>query len=204
MRWPYDSSLSGVASTTGLVLAAGASSRMGQPKALLELPDGTPLAIHQCNLLRRAGCVNAVVVLGSDAERIAAQLSGQDVIINRNWEHGRFSSLQAGLRQAPPSEGYLILPVDTVGVAVETLAALIATASNGPFHAVRPVYDGQNGRVLWISRAVAQGLLVQPPHDLRIDEFLRSEARPLAVTDSAILHNINTPAEWEAVRATLR
>lgn len=204
MRYPYESSLSGVAVTTGIVLAAGASSRMGQPKALLELPNGVPLAIHQCNLLRQAGCLHAVVVLGADAERIAAQLPQCQIVINPNWQHGRFSSLQAGLRGAPASEGYLILPVDSVGIAAETLAAVLATASNGPFHAVRPVYDGQSGRVLWISRAVAQELLQQPPRDLRIDEFLRAEARPMAVTDEAILHNVNTPAEWEAVRAGLR
>jgi CTP:molybdopterin cytidylyltransferase MocA len=204
MPRPYETSLAGVATTTGLVLAGGASSRMGSPKALLEMPDGLPLAVHQCRLLRRAGCLRTAVVLGADAERIAPQLPGCEIIVNRDWQRGRFTSLQAGLRGVPPTEGYLILPVDSVGIQEDTLSAMISTATNGPFEALRPVVNGEPGRVLWINLAIARELIRQAPGDLRIDDHLRDRVFSLAVTDEAIVRNINTPAEWDMLRSALR
>jgi CTP:molybdopterin cytidylyltransferase MocA len=93
----------------GLILAAGASTRMGEPKALLSLPvrTGSPrfLLADQVERLACAGCERIVCVLGADAERIeelrAWELPGliPPVVVCRNprWREGAFTSLQAGL-----------------------------------------------------------------------------------------------------------
>jgi CTP:molybdopterin cytidylyltransferase MocA len=185
----------------GIVLAAGASSRMGRPKALLALPGGERLAARQARLLRDAGCARALVVLGADADRIAAALPEVEIVVNPDWEKGRFTSLQAGLRACADADGFLILPVDTVGVRVETLAGLLAAAERTSAAALRPYYRSTPGRVLWLRADLARDLVKEPARDLRLDERLAAIETSIACDDPAILHNINTPEEWSAFLA---
>jgi len=188
-----------VSGTLGIVLAAGASSRMGRPKALLDMPDGTPLATHQARKLRDAGCAASLVVLGADAERIAPKLRGVDIVVNPDWPHGRFTSLQTALRAQPGRDGYLILPVDTIGVRIDTLAALRAHAEADPRPAWRPRTAGQPGRVVWIGAALADRLRAERAADVQLDRLLAPVTSFLEVDDSAILNNINTPEDWARV-----
>ena len=188
--------------TAGLVLAAGASSRMGYPKALLPLPNGTPLAMHQMRLLRAAGCARVAVVLGSTADAIARKITDGEVVRNPDWERGRLTSVQAGLRALPGHRGYLILSVDTVGIQVETLARLLRPSPT-PATALRPVHRGEPGRVLWIPAAFAAELLALPGPDVRLDHWLGDRATLVPVDDPAVLNNVNTPDDWAAVRDQL-
>ena len=88
----------------GLVLAAGASSRMGRPKALLPTMDGRPLAVWQADRLRAAGCAEVLIVIGSHgrrgishfllgsvAERVV-RLAGCPVLTVRSGQHQFVSS----------------------------------------------------------------------------------------------------------------
>lgn len=179
----------------GIVLAAGASTRMGSPKALLPTPAG-PLAAVQARALRDAGCARVAIVLGSEAKTILRELRGFEVIVNPDWARGRITSVQAGLRGLAGADGFLILPVDTVGIRVETLAALLRAAASKP-PALRPRHEGRLGRALWLSRATAEDVLRIPPaEEARLDEFIRARAVTLAVDDTAVLNNINTPEDW--------
>ena len=95
--------------TAGIVLAAGASQRMGFPKALLRGADGVPLAARQARLLRAGGCEPVVVVVGAEAARVRAALPEDVTVVeNARWAEGRATSLQAGLRaglRAGPASG---------------------------------------------------------------------------------------------------
>jgi CTP:molybdopterin cytidylyltransferase MocA len=93
--------MSSTSTTAGLVLAAGASSRMGYPKALLPTPANVPLAVHQMRLLRAAGCPRVAVVLGAHAESIAKKITDGEVVQHPDWAKGRLTSIQAGLRALP-------------------------------------------------------------------------------------------------------
>ena len=188
----------------GIVLAAGASSRMGQPKALLPTPGGTPLALHQARLLEAAGCSPVIIVLGCDSDRIRPHLPGFAIAYNKDWETGRVSSVQAGLRAAS-ADGYLILPVDTVGVRLETLQALRSAANTTRSRAIRPTFDGREGKVMWVSAALAADLLRLDPasETSRLDHVFRGQSEQLPCPDPALLNNINTPADWEKARGTL-
>lgn len=184
--------------TCGIVLAAGASTRMGRPKALLPMPDGRPLALHQAELLGAAGCDPVVIVLGSDAERIRPKLGDAHVAVNAAWETGRFSSIQAGIRACPESDGYLILPVDTVGVSAATLQRVLARAAARAARALRPCYRGEPGRMLWIDAALAHAWEKEGPADVRIDERLRDIETRIELDDTSLLQNVNTPDAWRA------
>lgn len=181
--------------SAGLVLAAGASSRMGQPKALLRLPDGRPLARTQVDLLSAAGCDPVILVVGKDADPIAAAMPGSRLVNNPEWASGRFSSVRAGLRSIPgTAPGCIVLPVDTVGVRGETIRAMLGRTEGA--QAVRPYFRGAPGRVIWLSRALVDALLALDVAELRIDEWLKPRESAFATPDDAVVNNFNTPAEW--------
>jgi molybdenum cofactor cytidylyltransferase len=109
-----------------LVLAAGASRRLGQPKQLVKLGGRPALHLTVSNAVALAG--NAVtVVLGAHARELTHLLahSPASVIVNRHWEEGLGSSIRCGLAAVPAGcEAVLILLGDQVAVSVEDLKRL--------------------------------------------------------------------------------
>lgn len=168
---------------------------MGSPKALLPMAGGRLLAAHQAALLRAGGCAEVVIVLGAGAEQIMKCLPACRVVINRRWQEGRFTSILAGLAAQPEADGWLILPVDTVGVAAATLRQCLQQAESKRPQVLRPTYQGQPGKVLWLAQGMAP-ILQELPADTRLDQAIRPFALPLDVDDPSILNNVNTPAEW--------
>jgi molybdenum cofactor cytidylyltransferase len=97
---------------TPVILAAGASTRMGRPKALLEFDGKTCLELA---LQAVEGLGKPIVVLGANAAEIQARVNLKRVRVaeNPNVESGQTASLQAGLRLLDrKSEGFLFQPVD--------------------------------------------------------------------------------------------
>jgi len=183
--------------TTGVVLAGGKGSRMGIPKARMMIA-GEPLARQQATLLLAAGCSRVIIVLGFDGDHIAAVLDplpdGVDVVINRQWSRGQFSSLQAGLACVPTDTNQvLILPVDVIGVAIETIQHLMQNGCR-ECDAVVPAAGGQSGHPVVISRGLCHDLLAQNPTDSRLDRYLKEkDVRRIDVSDVAVLANVNRP-----------
>lgn len=111
-----------------LILAAGGSTRLGQPKQLLT-HDGQTLVrrMAEAALSLRSGTV--VVVLGADAERIGTELANVPVqtVLNGNWQTGMASSLRAGLNALTdePFEAFLVLLTDQPYVTADLLRQLI-------------------------------------------------------------------------------
>ncbi|XWK89613.1 MAG: nucleotidyltransferase family protein [Phormidium sp.] len=83
-----------------LILAAGASTRLGQPKQLL-FYQGKPLIRQMAEVAIASNCQQVGVVLGAHAEAIVPHLSNLDIHIfyNKNWSRGMASSIQCGLRE---------------------------------------------------------------------------------------------------------
>ncbi|MGD0733976.1 MAG: nucleotidyltransferase family protein [Terracidiphilus sp.] len=110
-----------------IILAAGASRRLGQPKQLL-MHGGETMLGRAIRLAVEAGADPVLVVLGAQAERISASLESNraTVVINDGWEQGIASSIHAGLRALYATvPGVLIMSCDQPRLTAEHLRALI-------------------------------------------------------------------------------
>jgi nicotine blue oxidoreductase len=107
-----------VAGTTGVVLAAGAGTRLGRgPKALLPY-RGRPLVESVAAALLDGGCREVVVVLGAGAVDVqaAAGLDRCRTVVNQEWQSGMGSSLLLGNAAANPRDHLMIALVDQPGL----------------------------------------------------------------------------------------
>jgi len=179
-------------------LAAGASSRMGKPKALLEY-KGEAFVSRLSRLLGEV-CGRVIVVLGYDAERVRASVpESAEITMNPAPKLGMLSSLQCGLRVAGDSEAVMFLPVDYGAVHGRTVARISAEA--GTADIIVPVFDHRHGHPVYVSRAIAAELLALPTTAQARDVIHRHRASTLyiAVDDAGIVNDVDTPEEYRAL-----
>lgn len=139
--------------TVGLLLAAGAGSRMGQPKALVHDPDGTSWLLRSLEVLRAAGCERHVVVLGAAADEARPLVpEWSDVVVADDWEQGMSASLGAGLSALTgDDELAVVMLVDLPDVGPDACHRVLATAT-GPSTLARASYDGRPGHPVLLGR----------------------------------------------------
>ena len=145
-------------SVAAVVLAAGGSHRLGQPKQLLAYRGATLLDATLATA-RRAGLRQVVVALGgaADAVRETVDLTGLDVVLNPDFGDGCATSIRTALALVEEdAEGVVLLLGDQPGVTVDTIQALVAGARG---HAVGVCsYDDGLGHPLWFDRSMFETL----------------------------------------------
>lgn len=133
-----------------IIIAAGASSRLGEPKQLLLL-EGETLLGRAVRIAKEAGADPVLVILGANRERIEAEvdLSGVRVVGNNGWQEGMASSIRLGVeevqKQPTPASGVLLAICDQPAVTSEHLARMIETFREHPASAVASTYAGKRG-----------------------------------------------------------
>ena len=145
-------------SLAAVVLAAGGSHRLGQPKQLLAYRGATLLDTTLATA-RGAGLRQVVVALGgaADAVRETVDLTGLDVVLNADFGDGCATSIRTALAVVEEdAEGVVLLLGDQPGVTVDTIQALVAGARG---HAVGVCsYDDGLGHPLWFDRSMFETL----------------------------------------------
>jgi CTP:molybdopterin cytidylyltransferase MocA len=184
-----------------VVLAAGASFRMGSPKALLEI-DGVTFLQRVCGSLQAAGIRDMAIVLGAEADRIQDRLGWFTgvVALNTGWQNGQISSIISGLDalEACRLDGVLLHPVDRPLVKPATVTALLNAAIASGKRIVVPLCDGRRGHPAFFSSSLFNELR-QVPNEIGARHLLRLHPADLAelhVDDQGTILNIDTPEQY--------
>ncbi len=190
-----------------VILAAGASRRLGTCKALADLGGTTPLE----ELAREGRCLGPLaplVVVGAHAREIAAALpEGCELASNPDWEDGRLGSVRVAIR-ARPGLDLCLAPVDVplVPRLVFERLAEAWSAAGAPSEGwlapwVRRGSERAHGHPIVIGRELAN-VILRPGSALTLKEF-RARAHPLLeveVGSPAILDDLDTPADLAEMR----
>jgi len=190
-------------SFAGVVLAAGASSRMGTEKALLEY-EGRSFLAGAIQLLQSA-CDFVVVVTGNNTELIQPVIVQHSAYFIRNChpEAGQFSSLQLGLREALDQKCHAacVTLVDRPAAEFATLAELQAKFLNSKQQdvwAVVPEVGGRHGHPVIFGREMMEVFLgADPSRNAReLEHQHQNRIAYITVRDSRVALNVNTPEEY--------
>ena len=154
----HETNLSNKDAKVGIVLlAAGASSRMGTPKQLLKL-QGVSLVRRAAGHALDSGCEPVVVVLGANAEMIASELNGLavSIAVNREWAAGMSSSIRCGLQALlaldPHLKAVILFLGDQPNVTRNSLQRLTTAHVQSGSALVAASYSGRIGTPAFFSR----------------------------------------------------
>jgi molybdenum cofactor cytidylyltransferase len=146
---------------TAIVLAAGMSRRMGQPKQILRWQKKTLLQ-HSLDNVRASRVGNILVVLGAAAEEVRSQIAtnGLKLVINPDYQQGMGTSLRAGTAALGPDvKAAFVVLADQPLVRTATLDRMIACHEASAPQVLIPLYRGFRGNPVLIDRSLFPELL---------------------------------------------
>jgi len=174
--------------TAAVILAAGASRRMGQPKASLQF-QGESFLERMVRLLGRF-CSPVIVVVRNGM----AVPAGVIPVENPDPERGMLSSLQCGLASLPAGPDPVVFtPMDYPAVRESTIAAVCAGAGE----IVIPRYQGLRGHPVKVSRKIVDELLALPATASPKDVMRAHYANYVDVDDPGAVRDVDEPADYE-------
>jgi len=186
---------------SAVILAGGASQRMGSPKALLKIGGRTFLE-HIDDACTAARITDRVVVLGADAEKIRPALAGftGTVVVNGKWESGQLSSILCGCDavQGEGCHGIMVWPVDRPLVTAHLCVGLLQAFWTSGKPIIVPVFDGKRGHPVIFSKDIFDELR-NAPAGVGARAVLQSDPSRIChveTQEEGILMNIDTPEEY--------
>lgn len=192
-----------MSSTGAVILAAGGSTRFGQPKQLLTL-DGETLVRRAARVAWGAGCEPVIVIAGREVESIRQDLAGlkAELYQHPGWNCGLGSSVRAGVRRVleitPAAHSILMMAADQPLAGSDLLANLMVTHRRLRCVAVASAYAGTIGVPALFDRTVFPELLALRDEEgakallLKLHEQIATVDFPEGAID------IDTPEDWEA------
>jgi molybdenum cofactor cytidylyltransferase len=180
-----------------VILSGGASRRMGTAKALLPYQGGTFLE-HLLKITDHPRIGWRRVVLGADAGAIVAgtEFRADEVVINKNWEAGQLSSIQAGVRSLPDgTDGILLFLIDHPLISRELVGELVERFYESGKAIVLPIYKGRRGHPVIFSARLYQELLSAPLETgaRAVVWTHREEVSEMETSEEGCLLNLNDP-----------
>ncbi len=187
-----------------IILAAGESRRMGEPKALARFGAKTFLETIVANF-RDAGIEKLVVVLGHDAVNILEKVQPLPArfVINHNYSLGQFSSFQTGVAILPPeTAGVFLALVDQPQIGAQVFSTIKDAFLSEPQKIVIPTFAGRRGHPTIFPRALFSEILAAPVTETAA-KIIHSHAQlvqEIQIENESILWNINTHEELAEIR----
>lgn len=174
-----------------LVTAAGASARMGTPKALVTWPRGGTMTLLEHQLAALSGLRDVVVVTGAHALDVPRPARA---VHNERWAEGRSTSIEAGALALCDAPAVIVCAVDQP-IDPGVLVALLE--SFGPDDVVlEPEHEGRRGHPLVLAGTLLAALRRASTYDEGLRGVVRAHRRrALAVTSPLIHLDLNTPED---------
>ena len=187
---------------TAVLLSAGESSRMGQPKPLLPW-KGLPLVQYQVSSLAEAGASPIIVVLGPNPDDVAPFVIGADAlqtVINTHFTEGKTTSILLGISQVSDDvDGILLLAVDQPRPA-ELVRQVIEEHLRSGALITHPTYNGRGGHPIIFRGSLKQELLAITEDQQGIREVVsrhQEKIHTVAVDSPIIRIDLNTMDDYE-------
>jgi molybdenum cofactor cytidylyltransferase len=185
----------------GIVLAAGESRRMGQPKQLLPFGERTILE-RVVDTLLAAGVGEVVVVLGHLAERVRAVLGDRPVraVINESYRQGMLSSVKCGVGAVGTEyDAILIALGDQPHIECAVVSEVMHAYRAGNAGIVIPRYGEKKGHPIIISLQKYREAIVNLPEDVGLNALMQEHADDVRLLDVAtedIIRDIDVPDDY--------
>jgi molybdenum cofactor cytidylyltransferase len=189
-------------STAGIILAAGASTRMGQPKPLL-LWRGEPFIRHIARTALGAGLSPVVIVAGAHTTEIRAVVADLPVTLihNPDWEAGQSTSVRCGLRALPDTIGSAIfLLADQPQIPIELVTALKDQHAQTLTPIVAPLIDDRRGNPVLFDRVTFADLLSLTGDVGGRAAFAKHPIAYVPWHDANLLLDVDTPEDYQRLR----
>jgi len=187
-----------------IIIAAGYSSRMDGFKPLLKFGNDTAVE-RVVSAYQAAGVDQIILVMGYQAEKIIPYFKNTSVqgIINENFEQGMYTSIVKGLTLLEDSiDAFFIHPVDIPLVKERTIRRLMASLEDLDKGIIYPAFRGERGHPPLIRRRY-QKIIQDNDQDgglKRLLDIYRDDAADLAFEDEAILLDMDTPDDYQALQ----
>jgi len=187
-----------------LVLAAGRSSRMGRPKAMLPFDSADTFLGHIVRTFLAAEVDDVVVVVGHEADAVVRAFPGDlpaRFVENREYDRGQLSSVLAGLSviDRPGVEAMLLTLVDVPQVSKATVRAVLDRYRQTHARIVRPTSGARHGHPMLIDRSLFAELRAADPATgaKPVVRAHASAAGDMETADEGAFNDIDTLEEYE-------
>jgi molybdenum cofactor cytidylyltransferase len=186
-------------SIAGIILAAGASRRMGRPKQLM-LWRGTPFICRVARTALDAGLSPVVIVTGAEADEVRAALADLpvEIVHNPNWAEGQSTSVRTGLQALPlETMAAIFLLADQPHVPTALVRALLEQHAQTRSPIVAPMIDGQRGNPVLFDRSTFSDLMSLHGDAGGRLVFSRYPITDVLWDDSSLLLDVDTLEDYE-------
>lgn len=188
---------------SAIILAAGESTRMREPKPLVRFRKQTFLETILQNF-KNAGIEDILIVLGHKADQITKKLnlSPDDFTVNKNYQFGQFSSVQTGVKNLQPNcTGVFLALVDQPQIGSDIIAKIRKNFEDNPDKIVIPTLKGKRGHPPVLPKWLFHEILTANPA-LKTSAIIRNYAHKVSeveIDDDSILWNMNTKQDLEKI-----
>jgi molybdenum cofactor cytidylyltransferase len=188
-----------ISPVAGVILAAGAASRMGQSKLLLPW-KGRALICHAARTAIEAGLEPVIVVTGSKAAEIQTALADMDVqlIYNADWQTGQSTSVRTGIKALTKrTEAVIFLLGDQPFVSSDLIQALVETYIQSRPAILAPFVGEKRANPILFDRSVFDILLRLQGDAGARSVFAKHAPTPMPWPDEKLLLDVDTPEDYQ-------
>lgn len=188
---------------SALILAAGYSTRMKKPKALLKFDENTVFIQNiVAKYLQHKLCNELVIVVNRKLAKLLYSyiptLPELTIVVNEYPEKERFYSIQCGLKALTPLKNVFLHNADNPFVNLKTLDELILGIKDFDFAV--PQYNGKGGHPILLNTKIAENIISEKNTNQNLKYYLNKFTKTyVPVNDSDILVNINNEKDYQLI-----